>query len=110
MSDKRFLGLDDALQRKGVGDVAMDPEQFDRLGPTQQEAWLYIAQNKLSPGDQHPIRKGWYLTNRVGNDGVPLWYKPPSRVSVWTRRIALGLWIGMMALGLIGATLEHFLS
>lgn len=58
----------------------------------------------LKPGDEHPTRKGWYLTD-MERDGVPQWYRPPS--PVW-RKIHLAVlifWGSLIAFGFVMAAL-----
>lgn len=70
------------------------------------DADFEVVSGPLRVGDEHPIQKGWYLTDKVGRSGEPLWYKPPSTFSRWVRRAALILFGLLMALGILGALLE----
>lgn len=64
------------------------------------DAEFEVVGGPLRVGDEHPIQKGWYLTDKVGRDGNALWYKPPGPVSVWVRRIAWVIYIGLMVIGI----------
>lgn len=70
------------------------------------DADFEVVSGPLRVGDEHPIRKGWYLTDKLGKRGEPLWYQPPSPASKWVRRIALILFGLMMAAGILGALME----
>lgn len=59
--------------------------------------WLW----SLRPGDEHPVRKGWYLMDFEGKRGEPLWYKPPSRFGVLLRAGALRVYIAMMVIAVL---------
>lgn len=71
------------------------------------DAEFEVVGGPLRVGDEHPIRKGWYLTDQVDRHGNRLWYKPPSTFSRWVRRVALVLFCLMMAAGILGALLER---
>lgn len=64
----------------------------------------YVA-GPMRVGDEHPTRRGWFYTGRRNRKGVLLWYKPPGQISRWIRRIAAGLYLALMALGIISAIL-----
>lgn len=68
------------------------------------DAEFEVVSGPLRVGDEHPIRKGWFLTDKVGRHGEPLWYKPPGPVSRWIRRIGVIGYLALMALG-IGSTI-----
>ena len=70
------------------------------------DADFEVVSGPLRVGDEHPTRKGWYLTDKVSRKGEALWYKPPSAPSKWIRRVALALFALLMALGILGAILE----
>lgn len=60
-------------------------------------------------GDEHRKLRGWYLTDRVGKRGEPLWYKPPHRAWKRIRRLCYAIWFGCIALGVVGMILGEFL-
>lgn len=64
------------------------------------DAEFEVVSGPLRVGDEHPIRKGWYLTDKIGRKGEVLWYKPPSTFSKWVRRVALATYFGLMAIGI----------
>lgn len=64
------------------------------------DADFEVVSGPLRVGDEHPIRKGWYLTDKVGRQGEPLWYQPPSTFSKWVRRSAWVIYLGLMAIGI----------
>lgn len=64
-----------------------------------------VISGPLRVGDEHPTRKGWYLTDQVGADGNALWFKPPGPFSRWIRRIAIFIWIAAVVLGVGSALL-----
>jgi hypothetical protein len=68
------------------------------------DADFELVSGPLRAGDEHPVRKGWYLTDRLDRFGNQLWYKPPGPISRWIRRIGIILW-GLLILGGIVATL-----
>jgi len=65
------------------------------------DADFEVVSGPLRVGDEHPIRKGWYLTDKVGRKGEVLWYKPPSTFSKWVRRMAWVIYLGLMAFAVI---------
>lgn len=62
----------------------------------------YVA-GPMRPGDEHPVNKGWFYTGRFNRKGDALWYKPPGPISRWIRRIALAIYLALMALGIFAA-------
>jgi hypothetical protein len=66
-------------------------------------AWLFVAAHDLHPGAEHPTRKGWFLQYQVGPRGEPMWYRPPSLLSVWIYRMAFVLFASAMLFAVIGS-------
>ncbi len=87
----------------------MTKESPDWSDQEVRDAWTLIGLYKLQPGDEHPTKKGWFLTDKLGSRKEPLWYKPPSRLSVWVRRIALWTWIGLIGTGIVVSLLLEYL-
>lgn len=69
------------------------------------DAEFEVVGGPLRVGDEHPTVKGWYWTGRYDRKGVGLWYKPPGLISRWVRKIALWLYLAMMAIGMGAAFL-----
>lgn len=101
MDRRKFYGLQDTLLDRGHSLSSMDYERFERLSAQQQEAWLFVGRNNLRPGDEHPTRKGWYLTDKIGSDNVPLWYKPPHPFWRWFRIGLFTLWAGAILFAIV---------
>lgn len=88
----------------------MSNESPDWSDQEVRDAWTLIGLYKLQPGDEHPTKKGWFLTDQLGARKEPLWYKPPSRFSVWVQKVAFWLWVGFIGLGIAGVVLAHILG
>lgn len=88
----------------------MTKESPDWSDQEVRDAWTLIGLYKLQPGDEHPTKKGWFLTDQLGSRKEPLWYKPPSRFSSIVQKVALWMWVGFIVMGIIGAVLAHILS
>lgn len=65
-----------------------------KLDQDVAEAWAFVALHEVWIGDEHPTRKGWFLVEEPGPRGEPMWYRPPSRLS-----------LGVKVVGVIGAAL-----
>ena len=74
-----------------------------KLDQDVAEAWAFVEIHKVAVGDEHPTRKGWFLVEQIGRRGEPLWYRPPSRFSVWVKRITTILYFGIIAMGFFAA-------
>jgi|GEM_PF-6811732 len=68
-------------------------------------------------GDEHPTRKGWFLTDRTDRHGNPLWYKPPGKLSrgfylwgLWTYRLMFGAAVSFGVIGMGYAALKALLA
>lgn len=82
--------------------AAMDREEFSRLPTPVQEAWALVAYHGLKPGDEHPTRKGWYLTGERGPDQEPLWREGRGSLGSkfrWGVLIAFFVCVAAVALG-----------
>lgn len=77
--------------------------------PKVIDAEFDVVDGPYRVGDEHRERRGWFLTDKIGKHGEPLWYKPPSRVWVWIRRACYAIWFGCIALGVLGMILGEFL-
>lgn len=75
---------------------AMSADRPDWNDDEVRNAWGLIGLYKLKPGDEHPTRKGWFLTDQLGPRQEPLWYKPPSKLGVIIRRAAMALYVLMI--------------
>lgn len=64
------------------------------------DADFEFVSGPMRAGDEHPTRKGWFLTD-IYRKGVRQWYRPPGLISRWIRRIAIVLWLGMILTGII---------
>jgi hypothetical protein len=64
----------------------------------------YVA-GPMRVGDEHPSHPGWQYTGQRDRKGNLLWYKPPGAISRWIRRVAIGMWLALMVLGMISAFL-----
>jgi hypothetical protein len=51
------------------------------------DAEYELVSGPLRPGDEHPVRKGWYYTGRWNTGGQALWYRPP--MPFWKRFLLL---------------------
>ena len=69
------------------------------------DAEFEVVSGPLRAGDEHPIRKGWYLTDKLDRKGNALWYKPPGTISKWIRRIGIGVYLGLMGIGMLAVAL-----
>lgn len=69
------------------------------------EAWAFVAIHEVAVGDEHPTRKGWFLVEELGARGEPMWYRPPSRFSVWMRRVSWAIYAILIGGGAVAACL-----
>lgn len=65
------------------------------------DAEFEVIGGPLRVGDEHPTKRGWFLTDQVDRHGNTLWYKPPSTFSKWVRQVALIMFLGMMGFTLL---------
>lgn len=83
----------------------------DKLGPMSRhrviDADFEVVSGPYRVGDEHPTERGWYFTDKVDRRGNPLWYRPPSGVSRWVRRVALTLFLLMMAGAIVSVFFER---
>ena len=70
------------------------------------DAEFEVLDGPMRPGDEHPTRKGWFLTERLDRRGNPLWYKPPARYWRWLRPALLVVWLAFILVGLIATQFE----
>lgn len=73
------------------------------------DAEYEVVDGPYRVGDEHRERKGWYLTDQLDKDGLPVWYKPPGRISRWVRRIGLVMYVGPIILGILAMIVMEFL-
>lgn len=81
-------------------------EMKAKLDQDVAEAWAFVAIHEVAVGDEHPTRKGWFLVEELGPRGEPMWYRPPSRFSVWIRRVLFAVWLSaIIGAGIIASSL-----
>ena len=75
------------------------------MRPKVTDAQFDYVAGPMRPGDEHPVNRGWYFTGRKNRRGEWLWYKPPGPISRWIKRIALVIYILLMAMGVTAGLL-----
>lgn len=69
------------------------------MGKSYVDAEFEVVSGPLRVGDEHPVRKGWYLTDKIGRRGEPLWFKPPGPISRWIKRLGVIGYVVLMVFG-----------
>lgn len=80
------------------------------LKPRITDAEFEVVSGPYRVGDENRVKRGWFLTDRVGKRGEPLWYRPPGKVSKWIRRIGIAAYVGCIALGFIAMVLGEIFA
>lgn len=69
--------------------------------PLITDAEFEVVDGPYRVGDESREKPGWYLTDKVGRHGEPLWYRPPGLISKWIGRLGWIVYLGLMAFGII---------